>query len=88
MLEAQGVRWQPLLLMQQTAVVIILCGFLLSGNYNTGGAYNLGVGGNYWSRTAGSAQYGYRLYLSTSGVYPTYNDTKYLGLTVRCVLQP
>ena len=87
MLEAQGVRWQPLLLMQQTAVAIILCGFLLSGNYNTGGANNLGVNGNYWSRTANSAQNGYNLNLNTSGVNPANNNNKYNGFAVRCVLQ-
>ena len=60
-------------------------GFLLSGYYNTVGASNLGVYGRYWSRTAYSAQNGYCLILDTSGVYPTGNSNKFIGLPVRCV---
>ena len=62
-------------------------GFLLSGYYNTGGAYNLGSGGYYWSRTAYSAQYAYGLYMSTSSVYPANYNLKYLGFAVRCIEQ-
>ncbi|MBR0465386.1 hypothetical protein IJJ02_01170 [Candidatus Saccharibacteria bacterium] len=60
-------------------------GFLLSGNYNTGGAYGLGSNGRYWSRTACSAQLGHYLYVNTSGVYPEDANYKYLGVAVRCV---
>ena len=60
-------------------------GFLLSGNYYTGGASNLGSYGLYWSRTAYSAQLAYDLYMNTSSVYPAYGGYKYLGFTVRCV---
>jgi len=62
-------------------------GLLLGGNYNSSGAYAVGSSGSYWSRTAYSAQSGYYMYLNTSSVYPALNVTKYLGLTVRCVLK-
>ena len=60
-------------------------GFLFSGAYSTGGAYSLGADGNYWSRTAVSAQRGDFLYVDTTRVDPAGNATKYLGFTVRCV---
>ncbi len=62
-------------------------GFLLSGSYYAGGAYNLGSGGSYWSRSAFSAQFAYYLYLNTSGVTPAGNNYKYVGFAVRCVLK-
>ena len=62
-------------------------GFLLSGGYGTGGAGVLGSVGYYWSRTAHSAQRGYGLYMNTTGVSPSYNDNKYLGFAVRCLVQ-
>ena len=62
-----------------------MAGFLLSGNYNTGGANNLGSNGNYWSRTANSAQNAYNLNMNTSSVNPANNNNKYNGFTVRCL---
>ena len=63
-------------------------GFLISGNYYTGGAYALGSDGSYWSRTAYSAQNGYGLYMNTTGVSPSYiYGSKYIGFAVRCVLR-
>lgn len=63
-------------------------GFLLSGNYGTSGAYGLGSHGLYWSRAAYSARSAYGLYMGTSSVNPANgNNDKYLGFTVRCVLQ-
>ena len=64
-----------------------LPGFLLSGYYHTGGAYNLGSYGYYWSRSALSAQYAYLLNLSSSAVNPSNYNLKYNGFAVRCVLQ-
>lgn len=60
-------------------------GFLLSGLYNTGGAYNLGFYGYYWSRTALSAQLAYLLYMDTSVVDPANSASKYYGFAVRCI---
>lgn len=61
-------------------------GLLLGGYYYASGANYVGSDGNYWSRTAYSARYGYSLSLSTSSVSPTSSYLKYLGLSVRCVL--
>lgn len=66
---------------------IHIVGFLLSGNYNTGGANNLGSNGNYWSRTANSAQNAYNLNLNSSSVNPANNNNKYNGFSVRCILK-
>ena len=60
-------------------------GFLLSGYYYTSGANNLGSNGNYWSRTANSAQNAYNLNLNSSSVNPANNNNKYNGNSVRCV---
>ena len=62
-------------------------GFLLSGLYFTGGASNRGSYGNYWSRTAYSAQYARSLYVNTSSVYPANYNDKYSGFAVRCIAQ-
>ena len=62
-------------------------GFLLSGVYHTGGAGNLGSNGNYWSRTAYSAQNAYRLFMNTSSVGPANYGYKYYGFTVRCLVK-
>ena len=62
-------------------------GFLLSGGYYTGGAGGLGSNGNYWSRTAYSAQLAYYLYMNNSSVYPANNNYKCLGFAVRCIAQ-
>ena len=62
-------------------------GFLLSGNYYTGGAGSLGSNGYYWSRTARSAQGAYVLSMNTSGVNPADYPSKYFGFTVRCLVK-
>jgi uncharacterized protein (TIGR02145 family) len=60
--------------------------YLYSG-YVGGGSLGLrGTYGGYWSSTASSSNYAYRLYLYSSGVYPGIGDyDKYNGRTVRCV---
>lgn len=63
-----------------------LPGFLLSGRYYTGGASNRGSSGDYWSRTADSAQRARDLYTSTSSVSPAYYNFKYLGCAIRCMI--
>ena len=62
-------------------------GFLLSGNYNTGGAGSLGSSGSYWSRTAYTSRVGYELYLTASGLNPSGNGSiKYVGRSIRCIV--
>ena len=63
-------------------------GFLLSGDYDAGGANNLGSGGRYWSRTARNAQHAYDLAMNTSSVNLASVRSKYDGFTVRCLVQP
>lgn len=62
-----------------------LPGFLLSGHYDSGGAYNVGTNGLYWSRTAYSTGNGYYLRLNSTTVYPQYYSYKYHGFSVRCL---
>ena len=62
-------------------------GLLLSGNYNSGGANNLGANGNYWSRTSYSIGHGYNLNINTSGVNPQNHNNKANGFAVRCLFQ-
>ena len=59
--------------------------FLLSGYYSSGGAYNLGQYGLYWSRSAYSKGLAYRLLLNSSAVNPQHYDHKYDGFSVRCL---
>ncbi len=62
-------------------------GFLLGGDYYSGGARSLGADGGYWSRTSYSTGRAYSLYLTTSGVNPLGRSNKYYGFAVRCLLQ-
>ena len=59
--------------------------FKLAG-YRKGSSTNYaGMFGYYWSSTASSNNYAYRLSLDSSDAYPAYDDSKYVGLTVRCI---
>ena len=60
-------------------------GLLLSGNYNSGGANNVGTNGNYWSRSAYSKGMAYLLTLGSSAVNPRSYGDKYFCRSVRCV---
>ena len=62
-------------------------GLLLGGNYNSGGANSVGTYGNYWSRTSYSVGHGDHLDINTSGVGPLDHLNKYVGRSVRCMLQ-
>ena len=63
--------------------------FLYSGYFTTSSAYYRGSYGYYWSSTAYSANYSYRLRLYSTYVNPgTDSSYKYLGSTARCVLGP
>ncbi|MDR2882189.1 MAG: fibrobacter succinogenes major paralogous domain-containing protein, partial [Alistipes sp.] len=57
-------------------------------NYFTGGAFQQGVDGYYWSSEAAGSSTGYDLYFHSSGVNPltNYHDYNY-SLSVRCVRQ-
>ena len=57
-----------------------------AGGRNTNGSVNSqGIGGQYWSSTAGSSSDGYSLLFSSSGVYPVDPSDYYYGFSVRCV---
>ena len=59
--------------------------FLYSGYFNTSSAYYRGSYGYYWSSTASSINYSYRLYLNSSVVTPgTDSSYKYDGFSIRC----
>ena len=60
-------------------------GLLLSGDYYSGGASNVGTIGGYWSRSAYSKGLAYHLYLGSSAVHPQNYSGKYYGRSVRCV---
>ena len=62
--------------------------FLYSGYFYGSVADNRGKFGYYWSSTVSNNNYGsYRLYLSSSQIYPgTYGIDKRLGYTIRCMI--
>ena len=62
-------------------------GFVLSGDRYGSSTGNQGSYGFYWSSSADGANYADGLYLSSSYVLPAYYNSKYSGLTVRCVLE-
>ena len=59
--------------------------FVLSGYRVGGSTYDQGSFGRYWSSTANSSNYAYRLYLNSSDVDPAGTGLKYIGFPVRCV---
>ena len=61
--------------------------FVYSGRFDNSSANLRGSGGLYWSSTASSSNYAYRLAFGSSNVYPgTSTYDKYSGRSVRCVL--
>jgi hypothetical protein len=58
---------------------------LYSGYWGTG-LGSQGLGGSWWSSTAGNATLAYYLYLDTGNVSPAGADFKRYGFAVRCVL--
>ena len=60
--------------------------FLFSGLFTVSSTTNRGSGGSYWSSTADVNTYSYYLALTSTIVYPgTSNNSKYSGLTIRCI---
>ncbi|MBR0431240.1 InlB B-repeat-containing protein, partial [Candidatus Saccharibacteria bacterium] len=60
--------------------------FLYSGFAYGSSVASRGSGGFYWSSTAVTSNYSYRLFLSSTSVYPgTYNYDKYYGVSIRCL---
>ena len=44
-----------------------------------------GDNGYYWSGRAYSSNHAYKLYITSSHVYPSRSDGRYYGFSVRCV---
>ncbi len=61
--------------------------FLLSGNYYSGSARNQGNYGYYWSSTSYDSSNAYLMYFYSASVYPSGNNYRYLGLSVRCLAE-
>ena len=63
--------------------------FVYSGHVYSQSIYNRGLQGNYWPSSPGGSDETYRLYITDSHVDPgTFNNSKYIGVVVRCVLNP
>ena len=60
-------------------------GFSYSGYYNGTSSGSVGSDGVYWSSSVYDTYSGYRLYFSSSYVFPQYTNYKYYGNAVRCV---
>ena len=61
--------------------------FVYGGSFNSGGWYDVGSYGNYWSSTQYSSTNGYTLRFYSSNLSTTYGS-KYFGRSVRCVAAP
>lgn len=60
--------------------------FIPAGHVDIGGLSNAGYGGNYWSSSPSSdGRSAYYLIFNSSGVYPSSSNSRYLGLSVRCL---
>ena len=61
--------------------------FVRSGyvRLNYGYAQYVGGSGGLWSRAANSSYYAYCLYFYTTGTNPSYDNTRYFGLPLRCL---
>ena len=59
----------------------------LSGYFDNGSAYSQGSYGNFWSSTRFNNYIMYDLGVDSSSVYPTSNNDRYYGSSVRCVLK-
>ena len=60
--------------------------FLYSGYFNGSSALSRGTYGYYWSRSAGSGSYAYRLLLFSTNLNPSSSYNKYFGFPVRCLI--
>ena len=69
------------------SILTIPSAFTLSGARSGGTTSDQNDRGYYWSSVAYDSNGAYRLYLNSSNVYPATNNSKYVGLAVRCVAQ-
>ena len=61
--------------------------FTLSGYFDDGSPTSQGSNGYFWSSTRYDGNYMYNLNLAGSGVNPANSGNRYLGFSIRCVLQ-
>ncbi len=61
--------------------------FIYGGYVGSGELYAAGSDGFYWSSTARDGSRAYYLYFNSSGVSPSFNDYRYYGFSVRCLVQ-
>ena len=73
-------NYNPSSALRSNPVNLTLSGYVSSSSRNDQGSY-----GRYWSSTVNSRDYAYNLYLSTPGVYPANDNSKYIGFSVRCI---
>ena len=59
--------------------------FVRSGNINGGALYNSGLYGVYWSSTVSSSTYAYVLSFNGADIYPSRDNDRHNGRSVRCV---
>ena len=61
--------------------------FPYAGYVNDGSLSGVGSAGLYWSRTvySGNSQSAYALYFGSSSVVPANSNSRYRGLSIRCV---
>ena len=67
----------------QTALVTPLSGYFLSGK-----AYYQGRYGSFWSSTWYDTNYMHDLFVSSSSVFPSDSNDRYIGYSVRCIYDP
>ena len=58
----------------------------LSGDFYSGKAFNQGLYGYWWTSTYGSAEDMYYFIVSSAGSEPWNHDVRFLGLSIRCIL--
>ena len=59
--------------------------FVRSGRTSSVTLYDPSAFGYYWSSTASSSTYAYRLHFDSTGIYPASSYYRYLGWSIRCV---
>ncbi|MBQ6437919.1 hypothetical protein IJJ12_00885, partial [bacterium] len=59
---------------------------MIAGYAYSGSLYGQGTYSIWWSSTVNSTSVAYYLHLNASNIYPQSNSYKYLGFSVRCVL--
>ncbi len=69
-----------------TTIVQLPLAFVRSGSVNMGDGrvYFVGVWGWDWSRTSRSSTNAYYLQFGVSDIYPSGNDNRWVGFSLRC----